>query len=139
MRIAPRIALTAASLWGATAALGTELSGKWLLYIENSEHRVVTTAKIVFTDKPAPSCMSGEWKVVAVVSTTTKDKGFFPVAEPLSYWIENGQLTIGRNEVCDAYLWLQGKLAGGAVQGSYFSLWPGGSTPRGYFKLSQAR
>ena len=83
--------------------------------------------------------MSGEWKVVDVISTTTKDKKFFPAAEPLSYRIENDQLTIGRNEICDAYLWLQGKLTGSTAQGSYFSLWLGGSSSRGYFKLSQTK
>ncbi len=83
--------------------------------------------------------MSGKWKVVDVISATTKDKEFFPAAEPLSYQIENGQLTIGRNEVCDAYLWLQGELDGTTVQGSYFSLWLGGSSPRGHFKLIQAK
>lgn len=139
MSILPRIALTAASLCASAATLGAELSGKWVLYVQNPEHQVITTANIVFTDKAAALCMSGKWKVVEVISTTTKDKKFFPAAEPLSYQIENGQLTIGRNEVCDAYLWLQGKLAGSTVHGSYFSLGLGGSSPRGYFKLSQTK
>lgn len=139
MRNLPRIAITAVTFCASAAAFGSELPGKWVLYIENPEHQVVTTAEVEFTNKPAASCMSGEWKVVEVVSTKTKDKEFFPVAEPLSYRIENDQLTIGRNEVCDAYLWLQGKLGSTTVQGTYFSLWLGGSSPRGHFKLSQAK
>ena len=139
MKIFLCMAFTAASIFASAAALCTNLSGQWVLYIENPGHGVVATANVEFTDEIAASCMSGEWKVVKVVSTTTKDKEFFPVSEPLSYRIENGQLTIGRNEVCDAYLWLQGRLGGTSVHGRYFSLGLGGRSPRGYFKLRQAK
>ena len=139
MRIFLFIAITTASPCAFTTAFGAEISGKWVLYIENPEHHVVTTANIVFTGRAAASCMSGKWQVVEVVSTNTKNKEFFPTAEPLSYRVENGQLTIGRNEVCDAYLWLQGKLGGTTVQGNYFSLGLGGSSPRGYFKMIEIK
>jgi hypothetical protein len=129
----------AASLFASTAACSNDLSGKWTLSIENPEHHAVTTLKVEFTNEHAASCMSGEWKIVKVVSTTTQDKDFFPASDPLSYRIENGQLTIGRNEVCDAYLWLQGALGGASVRGDYFSLGLGGSSPLGYFNLTQAK
>jgi len=83
--------------------------------------------------------MGGEWKVLKVVSATTRDKNFFPTSDSLSYQIENKQLTMGRNELCDGYLWLQGALGGTSISGDYFSLGLGGSSPLGYFNLSQAR
>lgn len=83
--------------------------------------------------------MSGEWKSVKVLAAKTKDKGFYPVSDTLSYHIDKGQLTIGRNEVCDAYLWLQGPIGATSVQGDYFSLGLGGSSPLGHFKLSRSK
>lgn len=127
------------SLFASAAACSSDISGQWTLSVENSEHHVVATLRVEFTSEKAESCMGGEWKILKVVSATTQDKDFFPVSDPLSYQIEGKQLTIGRNEVCDAYLWLQGALGGASVSGDYFSLGLGGSTPLGYFKLSQAK
>lgn len=131
--------LIAASLLLSGAVCSSELSGQWTLSVENPEHLVVATLKVKFTDKQARSCMAGEWKVLKVISATTRDKNFFPTSEPLSYQIENKQLTIGRNELCDAYLWLQGPLGGPSVKGDYISLGLGDRSPLGYFDLSQAR
>jgi hypothetical protein len=124
-----------ACLIGSTAACCNDLSGTWTLSIENPAHRVVTTLRIKFTGERARSCMGGEWKVVKVVSKTTQDKDFFPISDPLSYHVEEGQLTIGRNEICDAYLLLQAPLSGKSVQGEYFSLGLGGENPLGHFRL----
>ena len=121
------------------AAYGDDMSGQWMLSIENPEHHVVATLKVEFTGKKAQSCTGGEWKVLKVVSVKTQDKDFFPVSDPLSYQIEGKQLTMGRNEVCDGYLWLQGVLGEAPVKGEYFSLGLGGSAPLGYFKLSPAK
>lgn len=134
-----RAIFIAASFFVSNAACSSELSGRWTLSVENPEHLVVATLKVEFTDKKAASCMGGEWKVLKVVSATTRDKNFFPTADPLSYKIENKQLTMGRNELCDAYVWLQGPLGGASISGDYFSLGLGGSAPLGYFNLSQAR
>jgi hypothetical protein len=134
-----RAIFIAASLFLSNAVCSSDLPGQWTLSIENPEHGVVATLKVKFTDKPARSCMAGEWKVLKVVSATTQDKNFFPTSEPLSYQIENKQLTIGRNELCDAYLWLQGPLGGPSVKGDYISLGLGGGSPLGYFDLSPAR
>lgn len=131
--------LVAASLLLSNSVCSSELSGPWILSIENPEHRVVATLKVKFTDEQAQSCISGDWKVLEIVSSTTRDKNFFPTLDPLSYQIENKHLTIGRNGVCDAYLWLKGLLGGPSVSGDYFSLGLGGGTPLGYFNLNQAR
>ena len=134
-----RAILIAAGLFLSNAVCSSELSGRWTLSVENPEHLVVATLKVEFTDKKASSCMDGEWKVLKVVSATTRDKDFFPTSDPLSYQIENKQLTIGRNEICDGYLWLQGALGGPSVKGDYFSLGLGRSNRLGYFSLSQSR
>lgn len=134
-----RAIFIAASLFLSTAVFSSELPGQWTLSVENPEHLVVATLTVEFTDNKAASCMGGEWKILRVVSATTRDKKFFPTSDPLSYQIENKQLTIGRNELCDAYLWLQGPLGEPSVRGDYFSLGLGGSAPLGYFNLSQAR
>lgn len=139
MKILLRSLFMAASLFASSAVCCQDLSGKWTLYVENPGHQVVMTLTVKFTSDAAASCMSGEWKVVKVVSTTTEDKNFFPASEPLSYRVENGQLTIGRNGICDAYLWLQGALGEASVQGDYFSLGLGGSYPLGHFKMSPAK
>jgi len=130
--------LVAASLLP-NSVCSSELSGPWILSVENPEHLVVATLKVKFTDEQAQSCISGDWKVLEIVSSTTQDKNFFPISDPLSYQIENKQLTIGRNGVCDAYLWLQGPFGGSSVRGDYFSLGLGGGAPLGHFNLNQAR
>lgn len=117
----------------------TDLPGQWTLSVENADHVVLATLDVEFTENPAKSCMGGEWKVLKVVSATTKDKDFFPASDPLSYQIANKQLTIGRNQICDDYLWLQGPLEGPSVRGDYFGLGLGGSAPLGHFNLNQAR
>jgi hypothetical protein len=128
----------AAALCVSPIALCGDLPGEWLLHVQNPEHQVVAALKVQFTGERAESCMSGDWKVVRVVSATSKVKGFFPISDPLAYRIEGGQLTIGRNQVCDAYLWLQGSLGKPSVKGDYFSLGLGGSSPLGYFTLSHS-
>jgi len=131
-----RALFVAVSLFLPGVVFSTELPGKWTLSVENTDHVVLATLRVKFTEKPARSCMSGEWKVVKVVSAKTAGKEFFPASDPLSYRIENNQLTIGRNQICDSYLWLQGPLEGPSVSGEYFSLGLGESAPLGHFRLS---
>lgn len=133
------IALMGTGLFLSGATGGRELPGRWILSVENPEHVVVATLEVEFTDERARSCRGGEWKVVKVVSSTTRDEDFFPMSDPLSYQIEGDQLTMGRNELCDAYLSLKGSLGGSAVSGEYSSLGLGGGAPLGYFELNQAR
>ncbi|UPG92185.1 hypothetical protein L2Y96_10585 [Luteibacter aegosomaticola] len=129
----------ATSLFLSSAACSSELPGKWILTVENPDHVVVTTLKVEFTDKQARSCMSGEWKVVKVVSVKTQDKAFFPSSDHLSYSIEDNQLTIGRNELCDAYLWLRGPLGDSSVKGDYYTFGLGSGSKLGYFDLSKTK
>ena len=131
--------LVAVALCMSPVALCNDLPGVWILQVQNPKHQVVATLNVQFTDAPAKSCMSGNWKVLRVLSAKANTKGFFPVSDPLSYQIENGQLTIGRTEVCDGYLQLQASLGGRLIQGDYFSLGLGGSSPLGYFKLSRPK
>ncbi len=115
-----------------------DLAGQWDLKIEDRNHRVITVLVIEFTEHQARSCIGGNWLRVNVVSSTTEDKQFFPVSAPLSYGVENNQLTIGRNEVCDAYLWLRGTLDNEIIRGEYFSFgW--GRKPLGFFALSKKK
>jgi hypothetical protein len=115
-----------------------ELAGLWAVRIENLQHQVVTTMTIEFTGDQATSCMGGDWKRVVVKSHGTSDKHFFPVTEPLSYQLENGGMVIGRNEVCDGYLYLKGDFRDSAAHGEYVALGLGSSQRLGYFSLSRS-
>lgn len=107
--------------------------------IENRSHHVVTVLVIEFTSQEAQSCIAGNWLRVNVVSAATEDVDFYPVSDPLSFHIENDQLTIGRNEVCDGYLMLHGSLNGEMARGDYYSLGIDGSSPLGFFTLSRKK
>lgn len=130
-----RALLGTASLFFASEAISSELRGQWTLLVENPDRQAVATLKVEFTDEQARSCLGGDWKVLKVVSATTRDEDFFPSSDPLSYHVVDNQLTIGRNESCDAYLLLKGPLDGPGVKGEYFFWGQGGSTPLGYFEL----
>lgn len=116
-----------------------DLSGSWDLRIENPQHQLIATLSIIFTSEPARSCMSGEWRRVEVNSRSATDEAFFPTAEPLSYEVTDGQLVIGRNEVCDGYLQLVGTLNGSNVTGDYVSVGLGGVSKLGYFSLNRVQ
>lgn len=120
-----------------TSAWSADLAGQWDLKIENRSHRVITTLVIEFTNQTARSCLTGSWLRINVVSASTEDAHFYPVSDPLSFHIEDGQLTIGRNEVCDGYLMLHGPLNGERARGNYYSLSIGGTSPRGFFTLDR--
>jgi len=115
------------------------LSGLWTLKVENRSHHVVATLTVKFTTQAGRSCMFGDWLRVNVVSATTEDLNFYPVSDPLSFHIENNRLTIGRNEVCDAYLMLSGPANDKVVKGEYYALGLGGTSPRGFFTLSRTK
>lgn len=111
--------------------------GVWDLKVENLEHKVVASATITFSETPASSCMGGTWKRVVVESSSASDPRFFPLAEPLSFSVDGSRIIVGRNEVCDAYLQLQGVLEKGSVQGDYVSFGLGGGTRLGFFSAKQ--
>ena len=119
-----------------SAAAGSPaISGRWELKIEDKRHHVVATLLIQFTAEPGQSCMSGDWRRIKVLSATTKNHKFFPVSDPLSFQLEKNELTIGRMEICDAYLMLAGPLNGEQVSGDYSSVGLGGAKPLGSFTL----
>ena len=122
-----------------TSALAQDLAGDWQLSIADTHHKMVATLTIEFTNKDAQSCMGGDWKQVKVVSSNALRKGGFPVADPLSYTVQDKQLTIGRVEICDAYLLLKGALKNDAMTGDYYTLGLGGTSSLGSFTLNRTK
>lgn len=116
-----------------------DLTGKWDLKIEDKKHHVVTSLVIEFTNQSAQSCVAGAWLRLNVVSAATEDPNFYPVTDPLSFSIEDNQLTIGRNEICDGYLMLGGTFNGEVALGEYYGLGLGGTWPIGFFTLSKKK
>ena len=117
----------------ANNSIPDDLSGTWVLTIENMEREPITTIKFKFTSKIANSCLSGNWRQIKVGSIKTKDKSFFPI-EALSYEFKENRITIGSNEICDAYLHVSGILENSRSEGEYFSFgW--NSKTLGYFSL----
>lgn len=110
-------------------------NGLWTLQIRNLQQQVITTMSVQFTNDTADSCISGKWKRIYVKNHQTLDNRFFPTADPLSYQIEKDVLSIGRNEICDAYLHLTGKLNGSILTGEYLSFGLEHSNLEGYFSL----
>jgi hypothetical protein len=140
MKTLVRQLLMVSGVFGLLAsAWSSDLSGRWDLRIKDKDRRVVTTLVIAFTEERAKSCMGGEWKRVTVVSTSTTNPKFYPASEQLSYALDGNQLTIGRNEICDGYLWLKGPLGGEIVSGEYFSLGLGGGSSLGFFTLNRRK
>ncbi len=138
MNRATKMSVCLALALGLTCARSAEtLDGVWTLRIQDLKHREVSVATIKFSNNVADSCMAGKWRRVVVQSSTTKDKDFFPLSEPLSYALEGSEITIGRMDICDAYLHLTGKLNGAAVRGAYSSTGLGGSTVLGAFTLKR--
>src|SRR5438309_1724712 len=115
-----------------------DLSGRWILNIENLDHKVVATMVVRFTQDAARSCLGGSWRQLAVEVKAVTDPKFFPVADPLSYSVEQSTVTIGRNEICDAYLHLSGKLDSLPIRGDYTGFGWGGGRQIGYFSLDRA-
>ena len=119
------------------SAWSHDLNGEWILNIENLNHQPITQFNIKFTDQSGSSCLAGNWLRVDVLSSTTKDKNFFPISEPLSYSVEKNRITIGRNEICDGFLLLSGLIKTKITRGKYYSLGVGGTYPHGFFSLSR--
>lgn len=138
MKTTVRALLVAAIASASLAAWSFDLSGPWMLKIENLDHKVVASMTVRFLEADARSCIGGSWRQLLVESRTTTDPGFFPVADPLSYRVEEGSLTIGRNEVCDAYLHLSGTLGPLPMRGDYGGFGLSGGSRRGYFSLDRA-
>ena len=110
-----------------------DLSGQWDLKIEDKSHHTIATYVIEFSQQKAESCIVGNWLRVNVVSSKVEDS-----LEPLSYQISDNKLMIGRNNVCDAYLRLEGDLNNQNIQGEYYRFgWT--SKSLGFFTLSKKK
>jgi hypothetical protein len=140
MKTFPRLlTLFAIAVSFSTSVWSYDLTGQWDLKIEDKNHHVVTTLVIEFTKQSAVSCIGGRWLRLNVLSSVSEDINFFPASDPLSFSIQNNQLTIGRNQTCDAYLRLQGAFDGEAARGDYYGLGLGGTWPLGFFSLSRKK
>lgn len=114
------------------------LDTRWRLRVENLKHEVKVEATIRFAGEAATeSCMSGTWKRVVVEAKTAQDEAFFPLAEPLAYELEGGNVTLGRTTVCDGYLFLSAKSEAVNIHGTYNAVSIGSSRKLGYFSLKR--
>jgi hypothetical protein len=115
-----------------------ELNSRWRLHVTDLKHQVKVEATIRFSGETASeSCMSGAWKRIVVEAKTVHDEEFFPLAEPLAYTRERGELTLGRTAVCDGYLFLSGKPNGSHIKGAYNAVSIGSADRLGYFSLKR--
>ena len=120
-------------------AVEDKLTGTWSLSVNNLDHILITTLEIKFTADKANSCLGGSWRKIEVISSTPEKNSFYPdssmiLNQELSYKLDNDVLTIGRNNICDAYKHLTGKLKEYQAGGKYISFgW--GRKELGTFKL----
>lgn len=136
-RLVRRSILGAALTFTSHIASAEDLSGLWVLKVENAAHQPVTTLTLRFAKAAASSCLAGAWRRVIVQSVATSDEKFFPAREPLSYALDGSKLTLGRNEICDDYVHLSGSLKKLPVRGKYYGFGLHRGTPMGYFSLDR--
>lgn len=98
---------------------GQELESLWRLRVMDMDNLVKVEATIRFSNEPARSCMSSDWKRIVIETKNTQAEDFFPLDSPLAYKVEHGALTLGRTYVCDGYLFLTGKTESPIIQGDY--------------------
>lgn len=111
-----------------------EIGSRWRLRVVNSKHEVKIEATVRFLGEQATeSCMGGIWKRVVVETKAAYDEKFFPLAEPLAYQLNGGNLTLGRTAICDGYLFLSGSSDGSTIQGTYDAVSIGAGQKLGYF------
>lgn len=113
------------------------LEGLWMLRVEDLQHQQKVSATIRFSRAIASSCMAGDWRKVVVETQSQSATGFFPISEPLAYTFQQGNLVLGRAEVCDGYLFLTGSLVATKADGDYSSVSIGGSSKIGYFTIER--
>lgn len=111
------------------------LNNQWTLEVKSPDGQIITSVQVRFTDSEANSCMGGDWKKVILGYHKTKDKRFFPLEDEISYQIEGNNLTLGRNQICDAYLHLNAFMDNVNINGEYYSYGKGGKYNLGSFSL----
>lgn len=92
----------------------------WAVLVFGPDHKLVGSMVIRVTNAPADSCIAGTWNRVDVLRYQSDDPRFL-AKRPLSYALDGDALTLGANEICDAYLHLHGTLANEAATGDYES------------------
>jgi hypothetical protein len=127
-------------VWSLAAVSQAQELGKWRLRVSDLKHELKVDATIQFAAEVATeSCMGGDWKRIVVVAKTTQNEKFFPLAEPLAYQFERGELVLGRTKVCDGYLFLSGKSNHSRIQGNYNAVSIGTAEKLGSFSLERIR
>jgi hypothetical protein len=116
-----------------------DLDGRWNLAIGKVASEPITRFVIRFTNQTAPSCIGGDWRKVFVEEAQATDLEFFPLHDALSYRIEESEIIIGRNEVCDGYLRLSAKLNDSKIVGEYYAFGIRSATSLGEFTLVRRR
>ncbi|WP_431261905.1 hypothetical protein ACQ859_17015 [Roseateles chitinivorans] len=119
-------ALWLCSVWlfvGAAAMAQENPLGRWDLRVEDDRQRVIVESTVRLTAYKGDGCRSGDWRKVEVEWSRRPNAGSFPIDEPLTWMLDQGQLIIGRNGVCDGYLQLVGPWKNGEpMAGDYISL-----------------
>ncbi|MTW10144.1 hypothetical protein GM658_05970 [Pseudoduganella eburnea] len=117
-----------------------EVGSLWQLHVQDLKRVTKVEATIRFAnDADAESCMAGKWSKIVVEATAVKDEKFFPLAEPLAYKVNQGEVTLGRTQVCDGYLFLSGKSDASDIQGAFNAVSIMGIQRLGYFSLKRVR
>jgi hypothetical protein len=106
------------------------------IQIFNLKGQLVVSMRVRLTEDPAYSCIGDGWRRAVVESKEAKDLNFFPLSDDLSYKFKGEDLTIGRNSHCDAYLYLDGRLASQGTEGDYTSFGIRGGEKLGSFKAN---
>ena len=115
-----------------------DIGSRWQLRVMDPTHTLKVEGIIRFAKEvETKSCMRGYWKRVLVESRRLSDEAFFPLAEPLAYEVRQGELTFGRTQVCDGYLFLSGRSQGKKISGTFYSLGLGYNQSLGYFSLTK--
>ena len=111
------------------------LAGSWTIEVKNLNDEIVTTLLVEFTEEPAVSCIGLDFKAVQVLDYETIDATFFPVNDPIVYRLSDGEISIGRANVCDNYFFLGGELKRGQATGGYLFTTIGESKQLGTFSM----
>lgn len=123
-----------------TLGQAQEVDSRWLLQVNDLKHKTKVEAMIRFTSEPATeSCMVGEWRRIIIEEKMVQDEKFFPLLGPLAYIFKGDSLTLGRTNVCDAYLFLSGKPDSSRIQGQFNFGGIMGGQKLGDFSLTRAR
>jgi hypothetical protein len=110
----------------------------WAISVYSPTNQLIGSLTVRLTDKTAKSCMGGDWKRLDILKWKSTDPNFV-ASRPMSYLTNGSDFTFGANEVCDAYLWLKGRVDSTSASGSYLDLSVTGSESLGTFTAIYTR